>query len=107
MNTQKEVRQAAIESLRVLCPEGTTLYTILRHRSRSGMQRHVSVLIVRDGKPVEISYLVARACGYRRHPVDGGLIVNGAGFDAGTELAHNLTFALTGKQGSIYSTEIL
>ena len=38
-------REQAISRLRELCPPGTTVYTIMRHRSRSGTSRVVDPIV--------------------------------------------------------------
>lgn len=43
---QEAERAAAIAKFRELVEPGDTLYTILRHVSRSGMQRSISVVVI-------------------------------------------------------------
>ena len=97
-------RDAALAELRALLPAGTTVYTILRHVSRSGMPPHVSVKILTPDPawPVQdITYRVATALGRwwrftRRGEV--ALIVDGAGMDMGFHVVYTLAQALFGPQ---------
>lgn len=90
---QQEQQANAIAKLREIIRPGDTVWTILRHRSRSGMQRRISCVIMWDRQPTVIDWLVARALGYRVHP-DGGLVVGGCGMDMGYHLAYNLSRVL-------------
>lgn len=89
MKTNTE-RDNAITQLREMFPVGSTIYTVLRHTSRSGMLRSISV--VHDHQ--DISWLVARATGYRFDRKHGGLRVTGCGMDMGWHLAYELAHAL-------------
>lgn len=89
--TRKEAeRQEAIVELRAKIQPGATIRTILRHVSRSGMTRHISVVMPDCG---EISWLVGRALDYRRHN-DGGLVVGNCGMDMGFAIVYSLSHAL-------------
>ena len=87
----------AVSTIRLLekLKQGDTIYTILRHVSRSGMNRRIS-LLVGDGKAVtDISWDAAQAMG---DPVknragyvqDVGIEVSGCGMDMGFHLVYNL-----------------
>jgi len=95
-------QQAAEERARVraellkLCPVGTTVYTVLRHVSTSGMQRRIDCYIIRDNEPWCISYYVGLTLGYKRHPKYDGLVVNGGGMDMGYHLVDCLSQSLHG-----------
>jgi hypothetical protein len=93
-------KDQAITTLRGLLPVGTTVYTILRHCSRSGMQRVIELVIpmTRDDGHVgirSISWLVAQATGWRldtgKH---NGLVARGCGMDMGFALVYELGRAL-------------
>ena len=111
-----ETRQAQAEAkellLRFLSP-GDTVYTVLRHRSASGMSRHISLHVVkpdlwRQGSGpgiVDISGYVARFMGWRRNDKDGGIVVGGAGMDMGFHLVHNLSSRLFAPEDGSYSSE--
>lgn len=83
-------RDAAREQLRAMLPPGSTVHTVLRHVSRSGMSRSISLVVAQDGEPWDISYLVARATGQKMDPRYGGIRTNGTGMDMGFALVYGL-----------------
>lgn len=91
---QQAERQEAIETLRGWLRPGDTVYTILRHVSRSGMRRVVGVVVMVDGEPRHPNWLVATACGFTVHPKGDGIIVDGCGMDMGFHLAYELGHTL-------------
>lgn len=91
---QQTEQQNAIVKLREWIKPGDTITTVLRHVSRSGMQRAVDPLICQDGQPMSIAWLVARAIGSRIDRNHGGVIVGGYGTDAGFELVYHLAYTL-------------
>lgn len=83
-----------LAELRAMFPPNTAVPMILRHVSRSGMTRTISVLdpdSLRD-----VSYLVARALGYSVDRDRGGLRVGGCGMDMGFHVAYSLARVLYG-----------
>lgn len=86
----RKVDPAAVERLRAVLNPGDTLYTILRHVSRSGMRRAVDVILATDSVPHSIAYNVGRATASSFDDKHGGIIVNGCGMDVGFELVYNL-----------------
>lgn len=93
--TKKEQseREEARETLRQTLKPGATVYTALKHVSRSGMQREISVHAVENGEIVWLTGLVAKACGYRLGKRDG-VVVGGCGMDMGFAVVHDLSYAL-------------
>lgn len=104
-----EVKDVALERLRLLCPPGKIIYTKINHVSRSGMMRYISVYVAHADSPQfsrgiphnnahieDITFNVARVCGYRLHEQDG-IKVAGCGFDAGFDVVYNLSSVLYGK----------
>ena len=89
----KEEQQRAIKQLREWLPPGSTARTIIRHVSRSGMQREISVVVMVDGEPFECDYWVARALG-DRIGTHGGIVVGGCGMDMGFHLVYSLSQTL-------------
>ena len=76
---------------------GSRVYTILRHRSSSGMSRDISLLVANsDGRISDITYYAAAALGDRLIERDGhrAIRVNGAGMDMGFHLVYNLSSVL-------------
>lgn len=110
---QKEIEKAeAIANLRKWIKPGSTVYTILRHRSASGMSRVISVVLVQpDGRMIHPNHAASRALGYPLVNKNGsdGLRVSGCGMDMGFEVVYRLGCALwpkgdgktiTGRNGS-------
>ncbi|MEU7814108.1 hypothetical protein [Pseudonocardia sp. NPDC049154] len=87
----QEERDAAIKQLRDLFPIGSTVRTVLRHVSRSGMTRAISII---DADGDDVSYLVARATGDRIDNRYGGIKVGGCGMDMGFALVYGLARTL-------------
>lgn len=96
MSTKTEQAEA-INQLREILNPGDTVHTVLRHVSSSGMTRHISVVIVRDGEPVDISWSVARAMGWtlaETRSTNRGVKVGGCGMDMGFHLVYSLSRTL-------------
>lgn len=109
---QKAEKQEAIDQLREWIKPGDTVYTILEHVSRSGMQREIRVLVPyvkrdgvcgpgnNNGLACSVDFLhpnwsVAKALGLRQGKRDG-LIMGGCGMDMGFALVYELSHALYG-----------
>lgn len=86
-------RDEALAELRRLCPPGTTVHTILRHVSRSGMTRRIGAVVLTDGDSRELDYLIA-AAGIFREGKGGGLVLGGCGMDMGFQLVYTLSRSL-------------
>ena len=85
-------QQEAIAKLQELCPAGTTVYTVLRYTTSSGMGRVISAFIIKDGKPYELDYLIERSeIGFKRNQKHGGLMVRGTGMDMGFHVVYELS----------------
>lgn len=82
---KSESRQTLLELLK----PGDTVYTALKHVSRSGMMRHIQLKIIRDGDICDITYHAARVMG-DSIAKDGGIRVSGCGMDMGFALVYNL-----------------
>jgi hypothetical protein len=101
----QEAEQAeAVKRLREEIKPGETLHTILRHVSKSGMSRSISIvqLKCKRGKPqnYDWSYLVAKAIGENIDQTYDGIKIGGAGMDMGFELVYRLSMALYGGKKS-------
>jgi len=90
-----ERMQEARETLRNLCPPGTTVYTVLRHVARSGMSRRIDLYVIQDGEPRWLSGLYKNADGIRHGKFDA-ITVQGCGMDMGFHLVYNLSRMLYG-----------
>lgn len=74
------------------------VYTILRHVSRSGMMRHISLVVNTKSEGLtDITWHVAKIL---RYPITNGpaLKVGGCGMDMGFSVVYNLSAALYGHQ---------
>lgn len=92
---EKQREQAyALEYLRSLVKPGQELHTILKHVSRSGMSRSIAVIGVDEGKPVDVSWAVARVTEMPFDRDRGGVKVGGRGMDMGFHLAYSLSRTL-------------
>lgn len=90
----KAEREEYVADLRVLLHPGDTLHTVLRHVSKSGMRRLISVKRIHEGHLEDLSYKVAAATDYRLDRQQHALIVDGAGMDMGFEVCYQLGRAL-------------
>lgn len=91
---EKELQTAALETLRGLLTPGDRLYTIVRHVSKSGMTRHISVFRVSETGGIEsIDWLVARAGIFKRANSNNmeGLKVGGCGMDMGFHVVYSIS----------------
>ena len=114
-HAQSAVRDEAIATLKEWITPGDTVYTVLRHVSRSGMQREIGIVLlnaeshssfpadstVRDLHP---NYIVAKALGLKLTKNGDGVQVGGCGMDMGFSLVYELSarlwpegFTCTGK----------
>ncbi len=93
MNRKEAEREEAIERLREWIKPGDTVYTILRHVSRSGMQREIGIVIFHDGCDLHPNNAVAKALGLRQGKRDG-VIIGGCGMDMGFEIVYRLGRAM-------------
>lgn len=100
---REQERQQAIERLRALIQPGDTVYTVLRHVSRSGMQRQLSVYAIgEDRRPIYLTAYVARAIGAPlKRGYNDTITRNGCGYDAGHDTVHHLAYVLFGDGGAL------
>lgn len=87
-------RAEAIDFLRARVSAGDTVYTVLRHVSRSGMKRVIGAFVMMDGKPYGVSYSAGKAIRATLDRERDGIVIGGCGFDAGFEIAYSLGHAL-------------
>lgn len=83
-------KEYAVETLREALPPGSTVSTVLRHVTRSGMSRSVSLLAVKNDQVSDLSSLAARATTSTLDRNHGGVKVGGCGMDAGFHLVYTL-----------------
>lgn len=91
---QTERTQSAYEMLHKYLQPGDTVYCVLRHVSKSGMQRRIDFYTMKDNRPCYLTgYMEAIGLG-KRGRKDQGLVVNGCGMDMGFHLVNNLSIKL-------------
>lgn len=75
-----------------------TVYTVLRHVSKSGMMREISVVIPVDGRFVHPSYTVSGLLNrsYSEKNGHNAVVCHGCGMDMGFDLVYNLSSVLYG-----------
>ena len=83
-------KEQAKQHLRELLKPGQTIYTILRHRSSSGMSRSISLVINTKDGIQSLDYWIAQAQGESTDQKNGGIKVSGCGMDMGFHLVYNL-----------------
>lgn len=81
----------AITELRGLLPVGTTVGTILRHVSASGMTRHISPVLVQDGNVRDLTWNVVKAGIAKESARYQGVTLGGAGMDMGFALVYSIS----------------
>lgn len=91
---QKAYHKQQCAMLRKWLKPGSTVYTILRHVSNSGMSRRISCIIpMKDGSLLDISGYVGDVIGARRNDKDGSLVVGGCGMDMGFHVIYSLSLS--------------
>jgi hypothetical protein len=96
-------RAAAMERLRLVLPVGTTVFTILRSVSRSGMSREIDVVIWDSefGTPVIVSWLVGWALDYPMGKTRNTVVVKGTGMDMAFSLVCSIARRLHGSDHAL------
>jgi hypothetical protein len=94
MNAKQKEQQEAVRELREILKPGDTVYTNLKHVSRSGMSRVIMPFIIRDNSPRYIGWIVAKAIDERYNREKEGVVMGGCGMDMGFELVYRLSRVL-------------
>jgi hypothetical protein len=90
---KRREKAEAVARLREIFPPGSAVYSVLKHRSRSGMFRRIAFLAVRDGSPRNVSGLISTALDFKWYD-DDSLGVSGCGMDMGFHVAYCLSRTL-------------
>tara|TARA_A100001011_G_scaffold248280_1_gene256542 strand:- start:2747 stop:3037 length:291 start_codon:yes stop_codon:yes gene_type:complete len=85
-------KKEIVEFLKDKLENNDTVYTNLKHVSKSGLTRDIQLMVIKDNEPLFLNYYVSKYLGYRI--VNGGLRVNGGGMDMGFHLVYNLASKL-------------
>ena len=92
--TEKQERKAtAIKYLRKVLRPGKVVNTVVTHTGRSGMYRHIKLVVTFKGELLNISSWVADALEWRDLG-NGALGVSGCGMDMGFHTVYVLSSAL-------------
>jgi len=94
VSDKREAQAEAAAQLREYFPIGSTVSTVLRHVSQSGMTRSISVIGVHEDEPTDVSWLVARATDNKVDHKYGGVRLGGVGMDMGFALVYGLARTL-------------
>lgn len=99
--SQQLEREKNLEDLRTWMPKGSTVYTILRNTSRSGMQRVIGLVLIKPGDDgstytLHPNYKAAKVLGRRESKDYDGIICQGGGMDMGFEIVYSLAHELYG-----------
>jgi len=99
-DAKKAVRQEAIDRLKVWIKPGDTVFTQMKHCSRSGMQRTIQIIKPaindRTGEidMIYLGYNVAQALDMRYDRDREGVKIGGCGMDMGFALVYDLSRTL-------------
>jgi hypothetical protein len=94
MRVTTQERESAIEDLKKLLKPGDTVWTVLRHVSRSGMNRIIGVRKLDNGNSLWLSRGVAKATGITFSEKYEELSVGGCGMDMGFHVVYELSARL-------------
>jgi hypothetical protein len=96
VSREKREGQDAIAELRKYMTPGTTVLTILRRVSASGMSRLIDIHVIVDNEPLRFTWTAARALGWIYDRKREALRVDGCGLDVGFSTVYNLSSLLHG-----------
>jgi hypothetical protein len=86
-----EEREEIKTNLKEFIKPKDTVYTILRHVSKSGMRRVISLFVIRNGKPYRLDYFASKLLNLKYSATHNGLIVDGCGMDMGFHLVYKFS----------------
>jgi len=97
-----EVQDAKKQLLAHYVSEGSTVYTVLRSVSSSGMSRTLSLKVAKDGKILDLTYYAGIVLDWPIVEVNGSraLRVGGCGMDMGFHTVYTLSRVLFGEEGN-------
>ena len=94
MTKRDDEKAEAREALRRYIRRGSTVRTVIRHVSRSGMSRSIDLYTVHKGDLVCLTYWAGKLLGMRHDNKNGGLKIGGCGMDMGFAIVNNLSYAM-------------
>lgn len=83
-------------------PRKPTIYTALKHCSRSGMSRSISVYVVLHGRIVKLDHLISDLTNRKIDKNNGGVKIGGCGMDMGFALVNEMFDSLSDVLGDDY-----
>lgn len=97
-----EIEEAKKQLLAHYVSEGSTVYTVLRSVSSSGMSRTLSLKVAKDGKILDLTYYAGTVLDWPIVEVNGSraLRVGGCGMDMGFHTVYTLSSILFREEGS-------
>jgi hypothetical protein len=97
-----EIQDAKKQLLAHYVSEGSTVYTVLRSVSSSGMSRTLSLKVAKDGKILDLTYYAGIVLDWPIVEVNGSraLRVGGCGMDMGFHTVYTLSRVLFGEEGN-------
>lgn len=103
--TRSEVKAERAKSIEYLRGEylkpGDTVYVILRHVSQSGMSRFVDLFVVKNNRPLRITWNAAKALATRYDRKHEAIYVGGCGFCAAHAVVTDLAWHLFGNADAL------
>lgn len=84
----------AIVSLNKYLNVGDTVYTVMRHVSSSGMTRYIDLYVIKDNRPLRLTWSAATALGWTYDRKREALKVTGCGMDMGFHTVYSLARVL-------------
>ena len=98
-------KEEAIETCKKYIGDSDTIYGIVRHVSQSGMYRVIDLYVIRDNRPLRISYSAGILL-ERYDEKHEGAKAKGCGMDMIFHLVYNLSYALYGATGGKLNREL-
>ena len=84
----------ARNTLRTMLKPGDSVYTTVRHVSRSGMMRVIDLYVMQDNEPRRITWLACEATGIAYNRKHEGMRMDGCGMDMCFAAVYELGHAL-------------
>ena len=88
---KQQERKEAIRDLKKHLKPGTTVFTVLRHVSRSGMFRVIDLYVIKRNQPLRITWGACKATGSTYNIGWEGMAMGGCGMDMGFAAVYELS----------------
>tara|TARA_B100000035_G_scaffold81028_1_gene67936 strand:+ start:372 stop:749 length:378 start_codon:yes stop_codon:yes gene_type:complete len=88
--TENKQELAALADLHALLKPGSTIWSVHRHTSASGMTHCFDFYTIQANELIRLTHLICVACDYKHHPKHGGLKTTGCGMDMAFNTIYNL-----------------